>query len=175
MYDKVKNSEKTKKGEIEVKTQMETSEEIVRRYAIALNTLTIEPLVFSLHPIFKYIFPLGGVTGINGGLSNELRCLGYWAKTFKSMKLAGEVIRAELCSVNFEGVKFQSIILHPLHDKRILFPLENRYADRVQHKYLPAGEVLLHCKVKQDLLFRVVCIPLSGKNADIISTGEFPV
>ncbi len=129
------------------------AEKIIRQYGQGLSTLDLELIAPILHPEFKFIYQYlrGG-----HGIRTDVRYIGHLFKTFVALKKEGKSIKVEYCTVVVENVKYLSILIPPLADRRIIYPMEEQLIESVRG-FLPKGKALLFCKVQNGLLIKVEC------------------
>jgi len=136
-------------------------ETLVRNYVEALNTLSIEPIVESIHPDFKYM--LYGSFGI----ASELRYLGFLYKAFHQIKEEGKSINAELLWLENGLYKYPAVKINQPTDTRILYQFEWYYKYNYEVKSID-HDVVLYVRIKENKIFRVLC-----EEAITVHTGKW--
>ncbi len=125
-------------------------EQLVRNYVEALNTLSIDPIIDSVHPDFKYM--LHGSFGIG----TELRYLGFLYKCFHQMKKEGKTIKAELVWVEDGTYTFPAVKLHSPTDIRFIY--QESWYNFYDWKFKNIeDEMILYVRMKENKIFRIIC------------------
>ena len=131
------------------------SEEVVRQYALALNTLDLKPIVHLLHPEFKFVYRM--LNGSGHGIRTDVRYIGHLYKTFEAMKADGITeIKTDFFYSDIDGEKILCIKLLPPHSREIIFPMDFQLIDEVKNK-IPLTDVCLLPRVIKGLLCKVEC------------------
>ncbi len=134
-----------------IQQQIETAKKVVAAYVKALNRLDVKPITFLVHPYFHFRYASGYPAR---GLSNDWRYLGYLYQTFALMKKEGVKVSAEMALIRDGSIAYPSVLLHPPHDRRIIFPNEKRL---IEICWIPTPEkdIFLRTRVKDGKIFRV--------------------
>ena len=122
-------------------TQSEKSEQVVRQYAKALETMDLKPIAFMLHPEFKFVYRIA--QGKGHGIRTDVRYIGHLYKTFEAMKEEGLSIKTDFFYSDIDKEKILCIKLLPPHDRRIIYPMDFQIADWARNPRVPQGEVFL--------------------------------
>ncbi len=135
----------------EILKQIAIANKVVEQYVKSLNTLDVEPITFLLHPQFGFRYASGYPAR---GLRNDWRYLGYMYQTFAQMKKEGLKIHAEKALLGEEDYTYPCVLLHPPHDRRIIFPNEELLIKNCWIE-TPQREIFLRTRVKDGKIFRV--------------------
>lgn len=147
------------------------AKEVVLKYALTLQTQNLEHIVSLLHPEFKFVYRLG----CSGhGIRTNIRYIGHLYKTFVSMKKEGLSINPKICIATVEDLDYISILLEPPHDRRIIFPMDERIIPSARN-YTPDEEVILYSRVKHGLLCKVECYFKSEFTSEIGIISDYPI
>ena len=134
-----------------IQEQIKTSKKVVAAYVKALNTRDVKPITFLIHPHFLFRYASGYPAR---GLRSEWRYLGYLYQTFALMKKDGVKVSAKSALLREDSIAYPCLILDPPHDRRIIFPNEERLIPSC-HIPTPEKQMILRCSVKDGKLFRV--------------------
>ncbi len=135
-------------------TESKKAEEIVRQYALGLSTLDLEQIAFILHPEFKFVYRIKN--GMGHGIRTDIRYIGHLFKTFLAMKREGLSIRTDFFYYDVDNSKVLCIKILPLHDRRIIFPMDNQLIQDVRND-IPTGDVFMLPRIKNGLLAKIEC------------------
>ena len=138
----------------QINEQIEAAKKVVAEYVKALNSLDIEPITYLIHPHFLFRYSVGFSAG---GLRNDWRYLGYLYQTFATMKKEGVDVLAELVLIGETDYTYPCVLLHPPHDRRIIFPNEERLIESVRGR-LPEKQVFLKITLRDGKIFRAHCL-----------------
>ena len=136
---------------IPIYKEIAESRKVVEAYIEALNRLDVEPIAFLIHPQFWYKYP-SGFTAY--GIRSELRYLGNLYQTFSLMKAEGKKISAELVMMREESIAYPCVKINPPHDRRIIFPCEERLIKSMWIE-TPENPLYLRMRIKDGKIFRI--------------------
>jgi len=104
-----------------------TVQDIIKHYALGLKLRDLKHIYTLLHPQFNFTYPLGKNMG--HGIRTDIRYIGHMYKTLNAMKMEGCEIKTGFCNVEVGNVKNLCIKLHPPHDRRIIYPMDDHFPE----------------------------------------------
>jgi hypothetical protein len=136
------------------------SDEIVKQFALGLQKLDLELIVFILHPELRFLYRIGY---FGYGITTNIRYIGHLYKTFLSMKKGGISIKMEFCYIIKNDFRLLGIKILPPHDSRIIYPnVEQMNCEEKDH--LPKAEMAMRFTTKNELICRIKCLEVYKYN-----------